>query len=388
VAIIAIIICAVVAVISIAVVLILWLGNGSPEPQLVEIPKLVGKDYYALDAEDYPDVQIKLLEEMYDDVTPAGIILEQDPADGTQAEPGKTVFVTVSLGAEPKFGTMSDLTDYTQEAAESYLDRLDMGLQIRVEREHSEEIELGKVIRTEPAFGGSLEEGQEVVLYISLGIEIKNGIMPNVVDVDEDLAKRTLENQNLRLDVKTEEIFDSEIEIGNVVKTDPEKGDPLTTGQEVTLYISKGPETKEMPDLVGKDIDTATSLLEYGGFKAPIVEEEFSEEVAEGLVISQSEEAKAQVDITKEITLVVSKGPEPTEPTEIFMDVTIDLRGYADEADCQISIYYNSVEVFNATVEKGTESIVLEDQTGLGMQKYVVIINDAETWDEWVDFTE
>ena len=381
VAIIAIIICAAVAVLSIVIVLILWLG-GKAETNLVPVPTLVGKDYYSL--ETYPDIQIKLLDEIYDD-SAAGTILDQDPEPGTQVEPGRMVFVTVSLGKEPKSGTMSDLTNYTQESAQSYLDRLDMELQVRIEQEYSDDIEAGKIIRTQPAFGGSLEGGQEVVLYVSLGMEIKNGLMPNVLDIEKDLAIRTLENQDLKLDIKTEEVFDSEIEAGNVVSTDPSRGDPLQTGQKVTLYISKGPQTVGMPDLVGKDLETAKSLLEYAGLAEPKVSYEYSEK-ASGIVLTQSEKKDTQVPITTKIELTVSKGPEPTEPPEVTMDVTVDLKGFANEAPCKVEIYFETVLVFDDTVEAGTTNIVLDDLTGYGSMNLVVVINGTDSWEQWVDF--
>ena len=381
-AIIAIIICAIVAVLSIVIVLILWLG-GNSETNLVEIPKLIGQDYYEL--EEYPDIQIKLLEEVYDDVVPAGTILAQDPESGTKVEPGRMVFVTVSLGKEPKSGTMSDLTGYTQESAESYLDRLDMDLQVRIEQEYNDEIEAGKVIHTDPAFGGSLEGGQEVTLYISLGMEIKNGLMPNILDIDETTAINRLNNQNLKLDIVTEEVFDSEIIAGNVVSTDPERGEELQTGQKVTLYISKGPETAQMPDLVDKDLETAKSLLEYAGFGTPKIEYEYSDK-EENTVLAQSEEGSSLVEITKVVTLTVSKGPEPTEPPEVTKDVTIDLNGYATVESCTVEIYCETELVFSGTVEAGTEEVILEDQTGTGSLNYVIIINGTENWEQWVEF--
>ena len=382
VAIIAIIICAVVAVLSIVIVLILWLG-GNSETNLIEIPKLIGEDYYSLEA--YPDLQIKLLDEVYDEEAPAGTILGQDPEAGTQVEPGRMVFVTVSLGKEPKSGTMSDLTGYTLESAQSYLDRLNMELKVTPVQEYSDEIEEGKIIRTEPAFGGSLEAGQEVKLYVSLGMEIRSGLMPNVLDIDEATAISRLENQNLKLNIITEPVFDSDIAVGNVVDTDPQRGDPLQTGQTVTLYISKGPETAQMPDLVNKDLEVAKSLLEYAGFGAPKIDYQYSE-LEEGTVISQSEVKNTQVEITKVITLTVSKGPEPTEPPEVTMDVTIDLKGYASTTSCAVEVYCDTVLVFSQTVEAGTEQIVLEDQKGVGLMNYVIVINGADNWEQWVEF--
>ncbi len=383
VAIIAIIICAVVAILSIVIVLILWLG-GNSEPQLVNVPRLVGQNYYELSA--YPDIEIKLLEEVYDETAAAGTILDQDPDPGTQVEPGRMVFVTVSLGKEPKSGTMSDLTNYSEESALSYLDRLDMDLNVHIEREFNEEISENFVIRTDPAANASLEEGQDVTLYISLGEEIRNGLMPNILDIEKDLAIRTLNNQDLKLEIETEEVFDSEITAGNVVRTEPSRGDPLQTGQKVTLYISKGPETAEMPDLVGKDLETAKSLLEYAGFSAPKVEYEYSTK-AENTVISQSETKKTQVDITKTITLTVSKGPEPTEPPEVTMNVTLDLEEYALSETCDVDVYMETTLVFSGTVEMGATELVLENQTGSGMVLYTIVINDMYSLEQWVEFT-
>ena len=389
-AIIAIIVCALVAVIAIVVFLLIWLGKGSGEPVMVEVPKLVGEDYNRL--EEYPDIRIKLLEEVYDEYAPAGTILAQDPEPGTMVEPGRMVFVTVSLGKEPKEGVMSDLTGYTKDSAVSYLERLDMGLLITLEMEYNEEVEEGMVIRTDPVEGTALVQDQEVILYISMGQEIKTGKMPNIIDVTEEMAKRTLENQDLDLKIKVEEVFDPEIKEGNVIRTDPEVGEELKTGQTVTLFVSKGPELIKMPNVVGMDIDEAVSVLEYAGFGPPEVKEVYSDK-PEGEVLSQSVKKNEEVPMTTVITLEVSKGPEPTEPpteapTEapaVTKTVTISLRGYADQASCTVSVRYNGQEVFHTIAQAGDSSITVT-LSGKGVQQYSIFINDVPAFDEWVEF--
>jgi len=384
--IITIIICALVALGAIAVFLVLILGGGSEDVQMVTVPKLVGDMYDDVQAEN-PDLKIKLLEEAYDENAPAGTILEQDPAPGTQVEPGRIVFVTVSLGPEPKAGTMGDLVNYTESTAISYLDRLEMGLKITIEQEYSDDVEEGKVIRTEPAAETALTEGQEILLVISLGKEIKTGKMPNVVDVSEELARRTLDNQDLELVIEVEKIFDNNIEEGNVIRTIPERGEDLKTGMTVTLYISKGPELVKMPNVVGMDVDEAKSVLEYAGFiNAPVIVEIYSEET-EGNVLSQSVKKNEEVEITTKITLEVSKGPEPTTaPPEVTKDVTIALRGVAAEAECTVVVIRDGVTVFSQTVPAGTTTITIPGQTGNGSVLYNVIVNDSESWEEWVEF--
>ncbi len=394
-AIIAILICAVVAVLSIVLVLILWLGGGSEqEPVTVKVPSLLGQQYDLL--EDYPDIQIIREDEVYDETVEYGAIISQDPVAGTEVMPGSKVLVVVSLGPEPKSGTMSDLRNYTKESAEAYINRLNMGLQIKIEEEYNDEVEAGKVIRTLPELGGSLAEGQEVTLYISLGMEIKEGLMPNVLKLEEDMAIRTLNNQNLKLEIETEEIFDNEIPAGCVAKTEPERGEPLLTGMKVILYISKGPETKEVPDLVGKDLNTAKSLLEYAGFPEPKIEYVYSDKPAD-TVLEQSERQNSQVEITTKITLTVSKGPEPTEPPTtlppatippmVTKDVDIDLKEYAYDTSCKVEIYCETDLVYSGTVSAGTATIILEDQTGTGTMVYTIIINDTESYEQWVEFT-
>ena len=385
-AIIAIIICAVLAIVSIGVFLILWLGGRNTEPTTLRVPNIVGENYHTVDVA--PEFRLVLLEEVFDEKAEAGTILEQEPAGGSviAVEDERNIFVTVSMGAEPKVGIMSDLTDYPQVFAEANIDKMEMDLKIIIEEEYHDTIEAGKVTRTEPAADTPLEVGQTIVLYISLGKEIKTGAMPNVLDVPQSAAEDTLNRQELDLEIEIEEIYDSEIEKGNVVKTDPKLGDPLKTGQTVTLYISKGPELKEMPDMVGKDLSTAKELLKFAGFGEPTIEEVY-DSAAAGKVVAQSHMKGKQVDVTEKVTLKVSKGPEPTDPPVMTKDVTIDLRGYTNEGACSVKIIRNTVEVYNETVEQGVTSITLSGQTSSEpQQKYTVIINETETWDEWVDF--
>jgi len=102
---------------------------------------------------------------------------------------------------------------------------------------------------------------------------------------------------------------------------------------------------------------------------------------------------KAEVTYEKDIKFVNVYTPEPTEPpTEppvvtITKDVTIDLKGRADEGACSVQIICDTQVIYDETVEQGTASIVLKSQTGSEIVKYTVIVNETDTWDEMVDFT-
>ena len=99
----------------------------------------VGENYYELPQ--YPDLNIKKQNEIYDAMEEAGTILNQDPEPGTQVEKGRTILVTVSLGQPPKEATMIDFTqNYDPVSAKAYLDGLDMGLKVDFLEEFNDEI--------------------------------------------------------------------------------------------------------------------------------------------------------------------------------------------------------------------------------------------------------
>ena len=394
---IAIISCSLVAVVAL-VIFLLTLFNGQlfTKPQkLIEVPLLVGEIYE--DIPEYPGLDITS-EEVYDDNYPAGMVIDQKPDAGDQVVEGTKVIATVSLGEVPKIVTMDNLVGMDETSAKNLLDSYDLNLNIVIEEEESDDIEVGKVIRTIPELGKELHKYDNIILYISTGPEINISAMPNVLDKSEAMAINILDSQKLDLKYTTKEVYDSNIEKGNVVKTEPDSGDQLKTGQSVTLYISKGPELKIVPNVVGMDIDTAMSVLTKAGFKTPSIERVESEE-EENTVVSQNPEKNTEWDITKVIELEISEGPKPTtepttepttaptEPTPVTKDVVISLQGMADNDETHVSVVRDGAEIYEQTVPKGTKTITLSGQTGTGSVVYSVVVNRAEGWETTVVFT-
>ena len=391
---IAIISCSLVAVVALAIFLVtLFNGNLFTKQKLIEVPPLVGQVYENLP--EYTEFDLTK-EEVYDDTSPAGIIIAQKPDAGDRVVEGAKLVVTVSLGEVPKVITMDNLVDLDETSARNLLESYNLNLNIVVEEENSEEIEVGKVIRTIPEQGKELRKYDNIVLYVSTGPEINISAMPNVVNKTEEMAVNILESQKLELEITTTEVYDSNVEKGNIIKTEPASGEQLKTGQKVTLYISKGPELKTVPNVVGMNIDTAVSVLTKAGFKTPDIQYVESEEEKD-TVVKQTPEKNTDWDITKAITLEISKGPAPTtepttEPTTapatpVTKNVVIDLQGEADTEDTHVSISRDGVEIYNQTVAKGTKTITLSNQTGTGTVVYSIVINRAEGWETSVFFT-
>ncbi len=368
---IAIIACSAVLVIAIAVFIAVLLTS-KPEEKLVSVPYLVGSSYAELP--DYPNFKVKVDDEVFDNEVPAGHIISQNPKNGEQIKENETIYVIVSLGEAPRIEKMPDVVDWELSQAERVLNNLSLNLQIRVEEVHDDVISKGSVIRTEPEVETELTAGQEIVLYVSLGVEFKTGQMPDVLEETKDKAIKILEGQELDLEFVEEPVYSSEVDEGCVVSTDPEPGEELSTGQKVTLYISKGPEMVEIPNVLNLYVDRALSILKGEGLNTPNIESMHSSQAKDTVIAIKTEEGELvagdQVEINTKITIVVSSGPEVT------MDVIIDIGDAALLEACEMIVRKGDAEtgeiVYQATVEMGTTEIIVSNQTGEGEVTYWV----------------
>ena len=380
---IAIIACSAVMVVAIVIFLVMLLSGGtSPKPELITAPNLVGEVYQ--DLPDYADFNVKIDQEVWNNDYPAGQIIDQEPAANQQMAKGETIYVIISRGKAVETVYMPNIVDWELSQAEKSLINLSMNLRIQVEEEYHDTIAKGSVIRTIPNAETELTIGQEVVLYVSLGKETKTTTMPEVEGKTLEIAQKILENQEMDLDVQVEEEFSSTVAAGEVIRSEPEKGGELKTGQKVKLIVSKGPELAKMPNVEGLAVDKAVSILNTSGFKNYKLEAVESDEDKD-TVVKQSVEANTEVDVTTEVVLEYSKGP--ADVPEVTKDVVINLRGSAAAGECQVTVKLGSNVVFNEKVPQGTESITIKNQKGTGSVFYEVMIGIGEDgWYEKVSF--
>jgi len=380
---IAIVSCSVVAILAVGIFMAILLGGGfTPDEKLVTIPKLTGEIFDELP--DYAGLTIRK-EEAYNDSVEAGIVISQAPVAGEKVVEGSLVVVKVSLGSIPRVVKMTDLTGRSKEWAIDFLDSQDFGLKYTIKEENHDSIAQGQVIRTEPKAGVELTNGQSITLWVSKGKKVQFSAMPDLVNQTEEQARKTLNLQDMALDIVVEEVFNINIKAGTVMETEPTSGERLKTGQTVKLYVSKGVEKKAMPDLLGMEHTQASELLTTMGFKPPKITYEFSTE-PENTVIGQSHEKGVEYEVHEDIVLRVSKGP--SGEMEITKDVVIDLKNAALEDKRDVSVFRNGKIVHFESVAKGTQSITIEDQVGTGTVKYTVHINGEYAWDVSEVFTK
>lgn len=174
----------------------------------------------------------------------------------------------------------------------------------------------GQIISQDVAAGSKVIKGTTIYVTVSKGPETKVYYMKDLFGKTKEEAETILKQMGIALDIKIEYETNLTAKAGLVIRTDPQKDAVLTENQVVTLYVTQSQkvEKEQMPGVVGRTEAAAISTLNANKFKNIRVEYVESDSVPAGIVISQSEEKDAKVDIRKEIVLKVSTGPATTEP--------------------------------------------------------------------------
>ncbi len=380
-----------VAVVIALVVLIVLVTKGSGTA-MVEVPSFLGEVFNDIDPEKYPNLRLVDDDYAYSDEYEAGEVMAQDPDAGTQVPEGSTVKLVISNG--PQTGQMADLVNRTEEKAREYLESLNhLNLNVVSEEEFSSEIAAGRVTRTDPEVDATLSVGQTVTLWISRGPQ--TATMDDLTDQPQTNAEAYLRNlTGMNLEIRVEKEASEDVEEGNVIRTDPQKGATLTAGQTVTLYVSTGSDVvmTTVPEVLGMDISKAASLLTGKNldYDYDLVESDKpKDQVIEQDVVKGTEVPEGTV-----IHLKVSKGPAETtappttepEPSVVSKTVTLVLPSDIT-VRYQLQIYKNNSPCTEALpVEVGTTEVPVS-LDGSGTEYFDVYVNGelAETFR--VDFS-
>lgn len=235
---------AVVAVIAFVVVFLL-MSTGSTGEEKLTVPPLVGQTIDDVLADETYTGQFTIQEaaERQESDRPVGEILEQDPATGTKVTKGAIITVVVSAGGDNVSDTYKiiDFKGRTIEYAQTMLD--EHGVSFKTEEEYSDEVEQGKITRTDPAAGEELEKGATLTIYISKGKEEKKASVPDLYGMSQNAAQQALADRGLKLG--SVDPVESTAAVGTVVWQSVSKGTEVSEGTAVNIQISKGKSQEE-----------------------------------------------------------------------------------------------------------------------------------------------
>ena len=193
-------------------------------------------------------------------------------------------------------------------------------LKLEVESEKASDKAAGTIIEQKTKAGKKVKKNTVIKVVISSGpakITIQS-----VEGMDEDAAKKALVKQGFaskNITVTSE--YSSDVDSGKAIRTNPAEGTEVSADSKITLYISKGekkPDKVKVPPIVGMYASDAAATLAANNLSdGGTSSEEYSDDYAEGTIISQSPEAGEKVNEGTSISYVVSKGPKPADQVKV-----------------------------------------------------------------------
>ncbi|GMG97189.1 Stk1 family PASTA domain-containing Ser/Thr kinase [Tepidimicrobium xylanilyticum] len=137
----------------------------------------------------------------------------------------------------------------------------------------------------------------------------KEVVVPDLVGLHIDRAKEEAEKLGLNVEVANE-VYSSEFNKDEVVNQMTEAGTKVKEGYIIKVAISKGRNLVKVPNLINRNINEIDSILKDSSLSEGLVEYEYSDNVAENIIINQDPAPYTEVEEGTKINLIVSQGPE------------------------------------------------------------------------------
>lgn len=223
--------------------------------------------------------------------TPKEVVETQAPGE----KPSKTEFV------------LPDYANQVKAYVETELGNKD--ITCTTVEEASDDVEKGKVIRTNPVAGTAVNPGDSVELVVSTGVEQIS--VPDTTGKTITEAIKAL--QEMGFDVEQgADVFSSQ-EVGKIAYSKPAAGKKTDKGAKVIIYPSKGEEIKNVtvPNLLGMTRNQAKNALTKVGLKYGAEDTNYSSTTKDRICV-QSIASGKQVEEGTAIDVTISLGEETT----------------------------------------------------------------------------
>lgn len=186
---------------------------------------------------------------------------------------------------------------------------LKLGLTPHIVEQWDNDVPKGMVIKSYPPPGTEVKQGRDVTLWVSKGPE--QVLVPDVTfRMDEATARKVLQESGLVVG-SVEEQYSDTVKRGYVISQEPQGNTWVAPGTQVALVVSKGPAEVTLPELYSKTEREARRVLESLGLKVGEISREYNDIVPPGCVVSQDPPQYSVVPVGSEVSLVISRGPEP-----------------------------------------------------------------------------
>lgn len=225
---------------------------------------------------------------------------------------GAGIYFSVSSNSKNEIVKIPDVEDMTIVEAEEKLQKAGFEVALETRKIDSDEIEAGRVVKTDPEIGRKVKKGIKITLYESTGtadIEMENYIGKNYLEVKVLLEE--VKKLNVVVEKKDVENVTNDKE-NIIVDQNPKAGTKVSEGSTVTLYI---PNMNYYPDMVGEkwSLEDVKEFATKYNLNLKITEKE-SSTVDPGIVIWQSRRSGTAIAEGASFEVNISKAPKVPEP--------------------------------------------------------------------------
>ena len=206
--------------------------------QEIALPNLIGMtEAEARKAVQDMGLKFEVKSETTDSSKPYGV-LSQDPQSGMTVKQNSTVYVV--LNVDSKATKLDSYVGMKLEEIESKVKELGLKIEVDYVDDDSEE---NTILAQNPIAGSSITEGDTLYLSISNGKGAEENLVPNVLGMNFEDAKKMLEEKGL---IVKDAVYvaSEETEKDRVLSQSLEANQTFENGDTIELNVSKGPEEK------------------------------------------------------------------------------------------------------------------------------------------------
>ena len=218
------------------------------------------------------------------------------------------------------------------------------GIPYTVSQSYSDNVSAGRVLETKPdVVGGHIGKHGNDHLRVVLSLGIRKSTIPSdITDPNSYNGKnpiKALKKAGFTNIVhhKSSDIYSLEIPEGSVIDISPDPGTRMNHNDEVSVLLSKGPMPVQMPEVVNHTKAEADAALSDAKLSVTY-DEENSDTVAKGKIISASVDAGTQLHWGDSVKLVVSKGPKTITMPNVCGKNTDEARRIIEGLGLQVKI--------------------------------------------------
>lgn len=275
------------------------------------VPDLTGVSYEeAVEIAADNSMALVVKEKVFDSIDSETKVMTQDVGAGTEIGENQAIGVVVAL-CDHEF-MMPNLVDMDEQSAQQIM--WNLGADVSIDYEENWEMTNGMVFSQSIGKDEMIAPNMSVRLKVTQNNEI---VIPEVVGMTQNEAVAMLRGKGLTVEIEYDHSSTQEKDC--VISQSIPGNSIITVGsgdKKIVLVINDSEGTEilvEVPNVVGKDVNSAQDLLESRGFRVKVTREESSKTVE--TVLRQSLEAGEKQTYGSLVTLVVSKGKETPKPS-------------------------------------------------------------------------